>query len=71
MILKLQRDEVNQSLYYTANLVDQQDITVTDDESCEDECAESPQATIYQLIEASGHSNINISIWADRTHFTN
>lgn len=32
-ILKLQRDEINQSLYYAAKLVDQQDITATNDDS--------------------------------------
>jgi len=62
-ILKLQRDEINQSLYYTAKLVNQQeDITAANDNSCEEECAESPQATIDQLIEVSGCDNIK-EIW--------
>ena len=62
-ILKLQCDEINQSLYYVANLVDIQDIITSNDESYKDECAESPQATINQLLEASGHSNVK-EIWA-------
>jgi hypothetical protein len=63
MILKLQRDEINQSVYYVANLVDQQDVVTIIDESCEDECAESPQATVNQLLEVSGRDNIK-EIWA-------
>ncbi|GBC14934.2 protein FAR1-RELATED SEQUENCE 5-like [Rhizophagus irregularis DAOM 181602=DAOM 197198] len=35
------------------------------EESCEDECAESPQATIDQLIEVSGHDNVK-EIWVVR-----
>lgn len=61
-ILKLQRSEINQSLYYAAKLVNQQDITATNDDSREEECAESPQATIDQLIEVSGRDNIK-EIW--------
>ena len=53
VILKLQRDEINQSLYYVANLVNQQDIITTSEESYEDKCAESLQASIDQLIEVS------------------
>jgi hypothetical protein len=61
--LKLQRDEINQSLYYTAKPINQQDIVATyDDDSYEDECAESLQATIDQLIEVSGRDNIK-EIW--------
>ena len=62
-ILKLQCDEINQSLYYVANLVDIQDIITSNDESYKDECAESLQATINQLLEASDHSNVK-EIWA-------
>ena len=62
-ILKLQRNEINQSLYYAAKLVNQQDIiTATNDDSCEEECPESTQATIDQLIEVSGRDNIK-EIW--------
>ncbi|CAB5197521.1 unnamed protein product [Rhizophagus irregularis] len=57
-ILKLQRDEINQSLYYAANLIDEQDIVVINEVSYDDECAESPQATIEQLIEVSGRDNV-------------
>lgn len=60
--MKLQRSEINQSLYYAAKLVNQQDITATNDDSREEECAESPQATIDQLIEVSGRDNIK-EIW--------
>jgi hypothetical protein len=35
-ILKMQRDEINQSLYYVANLVNQQDIITIDNEFLED-----------------------------------
>src|SRR3954451_19376217 len=63
IILKLQRDQINQLLYYVANLVDMQDIITTNDESYKDECAESSRATINQLLEAGGHSNIK-EIWA-------
>ena len=63
VILKLQRDEINQSLYYTASLVDQQDIIAINDESYDDKCAESPEATINQLIEVCGSNNIK-EIWA-------
>ena len=62
-ILKLQRDEINQSLYYVASLVDQQDIIAINDESYDDKCAESPGATINQLIEVCGSNNIK-EIWA-------
>src|SRR3954451_19014406 len=62
-VLKLQRDEINQSVYYVANLVDQQDIMIIDDEFHENECTESPQATIHQLLEVGGHSNVK-EIWA-------
>ena len=58
VILKLQRDEINQSLYYAASLVGQQDIIAINDESYDDKCAESPRATINQLLEANGHSNV-------------
>ena len=62
-VLKLQRDEINQSVYYVANLVDQEDIMIIGNEFHEDECTESPHATINQLLEASGHSNVK-KIWA-------
>ena len=57
-ILKLQRDEINQSLYYVANLVNIQDIITSNDKSYKDKCAKSPQATINQLLKASGYSNV-------------
>ena len=63
VILKLQRDEINQSLYYAASLVGQQDIIAINDESYDDKCAESPGATINQLIEVCGSNNIK-EIWA-------
>ena len=65
VILKMQRDEINQSLYYSANLANKQYIITTTKESCEeshDECAENPLATIDQLVEVSGHDNIK-EIW--------
>ena len=62
MILKLQRDEINQSVYYSANPIDQQDLVETIDESY-DECTESPLATVNQLIEVGGRDNIK-EIWA-------
>src|SRR3984957_15199758 len=62
-VLKLQRDEINQSVYYVANLVDQEDITIIGDEFHEDECTESPHATINQLLEVGGRNNIK-EIWA-------
>ncbi|CAB4411949.1 unnamed protein product [Rhizophagus irregularis] len=64
-ILKLQRDEINQSLYYAANPIDEQDIVVINEVSYDDECAESPRATIEQLIEVSGRDNVK-EIWAVR-----
>ena len=63
VILKLQRDEINQSLYYAASLVGQQDIIAINDESYDNKCAESPEATINQLIEVCGSNNIK-KIWA-------
>ena len=62
-ILKLQRDENNQSVYYSANPVDQQSIIPITDESYEDKCTESPQANINQLLDVSGHNNVK-EIWA-------
>src|SRR5579859_1570564 len=59
-VLKLQRDEINQSLYYSANAAEQWDIMV--DESYEEESADSPQATIEQLVEIGGRDNIK-EIW--------
>ncbi|CAB4399282.1 unnamed protein product [Rhizophagus irregularis] len=64
-ILKLQRDEINQFLYYAANPIDEQNIVVINEVSYDDECAESPWATIEQLIEVSGHDNVK-EIWAVR-----
>ena len=63
-ILKLQCDEINQSLFYIANLVNIQDIITINDESYKDECADCPQATINQLLEISvSQSNVK-KIWA-------
>lgn len=62
-ILKIQRDEINQSLYYAANFVNQQDIITIDHEFPEDNCAENPLATINQLLEVVGHTNVK-EIWA-------
>ena len=63
-VLKLQRDEINQSVYYVVNPIDQQNIIATTiDESCEKECSKSPQATVNQLLEVAGHDNIK-EIWA-------
>jgi hypothetical protein len=61
----LQRDEINQSFYYAANPIDEQDIVVINEVSYDDECAESPRATIEQLIEVSGRDNVK-EIWAIR-----
>src|SRR5437660_6522140 len=63
VILKLQRNKINQSLYYAASLVDQQDIIAINDKSYDDKCAESPEATINQLIEVCSSNNIK-EIWA-------
>ena len=41
-ILKLQYDEINQLLYYTAILINQQDIIATNNESYEDKYTDSP-----------------------------
>ena len=62
-ILKLQCDEINQSVYYVANLVDQEDITIIGNEFHEDECTKSPHATINQLLKVSGRNNVK-EIWA-------
>jgi len=59
-ILKMQRDEINQSLYYVANL-EQEDIN--DNENLEDNGVENLQTTINQLLEVVGHANIK-EIWA-------
>ncbi|CAB5391400.1 unnamed protein product [Rhizophagus irregularis] len=64
-ILKLQRNEINQSFYYAANPINEQDIVVINEVSYDDECAESPRATIEQLIEVSGRDNVK-EIWAVR-----
>ena len=59
----MQCNEINQSVYYVANLVDQEDITIIGDKFHKDECTESPHATINQLLEVSGRNNIK-EIWA-------
>jgi hypothetical protein len=59
----MQRDEINQSLHYSANRVDQQDIITVDDESYEEECTESTQATMDQLLEVAGYDNVK-ETWA-------
>src|SRR4051794_40188309 len=64
-ILMLQRNKINQSLYYAVNLIEQQDVITINEEYCEDEYAESSQVTIDQLIEAKGHDNVK-EIWAVR-----
>src|SRR6266498_805784 len=56
----MQRDEINQSLYYVANL-EQEDIN--DNENLEDNGVENLQTTINQLLEVVGHANIK-EIWA-------
>ena len=61
VILKLQRDEINQSLYYTANLVNRQSFPI-DDESYKEDCADSPLASINQLLEVGG-DNVK-EIWS-------
>src|SRR5581483_818514 len=60
-ILNLQRDEINQSVYYAANPVDQQQDIVFVDETY-DECAKTPQATLSQLLEVGGNDNIK-KVW--------
>jgi len=57
-VLKLQRDEINQSVYYVANLVDQEDITIIGNKFHEDECTENSHATINQLLKVSGRNNV-------------
>jgi len=59
-VLKLQRDEINQSVYYVANFVEQWDTVI--EESYDEECAENPQATIDQLLEVGGRDNVK-EIW--------
>jgi hypothetical protein len=63
-ILKLQRDEINQSVYYIANMVEQWEST--DDEYYyeeDEECNDNLQATIdQQLIEVGGWDNVK-EIW--------
>jgi MULE transposase domain len=59
-VLKLQRDEINQSLFYTASLVEQWDTVI--EGSYDEECAENPQATIDQLLEIGGRDNVK-EIW--------
>jgi len=59
-VLKLQRDEINQSLFYSASLVEQWDTVI--EGSYDEECAENPQATIDQLLEIGGHDNVK-EIW--------
>ncbi|RIA87306.1 hypothetical protein C1645_827976 [Glomus cerebriforme] len=66
-ILKLQWDEINQSLYYTARLVNQQDITTINNDFCKEEYAKSSQTIIDQLIEVSGCDNIK-EIWSIKFH---
>src|SRR5437660_2585993 len=58
VILKLQRDEINQLLYYAASLVDQQDIIAINDESYDNKYAENPGVTINQLIKVCDSNNI-------------
>jgi hypothetical protein len=58
-ILKLQRDEINQSVYYIANMVEQWEST--DDEYYyeeDEECDDNLQATIDTLIEVGGRDNV-------------
>ena len=59
-VLKLQRDEINQSVYYVANLVEQWDTII--EGTYDEECAENPQATIDQLLEVCGRDNVK-EIW--------
>src|SRR5207248_898479 len=59
-VLKLQKDEINQSLFYSASLVEQWDTVI--EGSYDEECAENPQATIDQLLEIGGHDNVK-EIW--------
>ena len=61
-ILKLQRDQINQSLYYSASL-EQCDNFTESEESCEEDSVEDPQASICQLIEIGGRDNV-MEIWA-------
>ena len=60
VILKLQRDEINQSLFYSASLAKQWDTVI--EGSYDEVCAENPQATIDQLLEIGGRDNVK-EIW--------
>ncbi|CAB5367005.1 unnamed protein product [Rhizophagus irregularis] len=57
-ILKLQRDEINQSVYYVANLVEQWESTIDESYEEDGEYDDNLQATIDQLIEVGGRDNI-------------
>lgn len=57
-ILKLQRDEINQSVYYVANLVEHWESTIDESYEEDGECDDNLQATIDQLIEVGGRDNI-------------
>src|SRR5438270_3797162 len=59
-VLKLQRDEINQSLFYNANLVKQWDIAI--EELYDEECVKNSQASIDQLLEVAGRDNVK-EIW--------
>jgi len=62
-VLKLQRDEINQSLYYVAAVVELQGINVNNDETCEEGYAENIYATINQLLEVCDHDDVK-EVWA-------
>ncbi|CAG8679957.1 15508_t:CDS:2 [Cetraspora pellucida] len=60
------RDQINQSVYYTANRISQQD--VTNEEANElldiqEDSIDEPQATLDQMIEFAGLHNVK-EIWA-------
>ncbi|RIA88822.1 hypothetical protein C1645_825755 [Glomus cerebriforme] len=63
-ILNLQCDEINQSVYYVANVIDRDDIgAINNEEFYKNECVDSPQATINQLLEVSSQNGVK-KIWS-------
>ncbi|CAG8741547.1 9671_t:CDS:2, partial [Cetraspora pellucida] len=63
-ILNMQRDEINQSLYYVAYLVNKQDVLFSEDLNAtlsndENQSVDDPQATICQLLGVVNFNNVN------------
>ncbi|CAG8723642.1 6055_t:CDS:2, partial [Dentiscutata heterogama] len=69
-ILNIQCDEINQSLYYIAYLVNKQDVLFSEDLNAtlsndENQIANDPQATIHQLLGVVDFDDVN-EIWEQR-----